>query len=191
MTPSGPEDITRLLREWRGGSAAAGERLGRAVHAELRQIARAYWLREARRPTLDPTEIVQETWLALLDGAQPDWEDRRHFYGIAARLMRRTLVREARRRGRIKRGAGDRGLPLSEVVLATPQLDVDLLALERELQTLEELDPVAVRVVELRFFSGLSIEEAAEVLDLGRATVVRKWRAARAWLQERLAHGRS
>jgi RNA polymerase sigma factor (TIGR02999 family) len=181
-------DVTSLLREWRGGSAEAGERLGRVVHAELRRIARAYLLRESRPPTLEPTEIVQEAWLSLLDGAQPEWEDRHHFYGIAAHLMRQTLVREGRRRMRLKRGSGAPRIPLSEVVLAVPPVDVDLLELESALQELEELDATAVRLVELRFFVGLSIEEAGEVLGLGSATVVRKWRAARAWLRERLDH---
>lgn len=182
-------DITCLLREWRDGSQTAGEQLGRLVDAELRRIAWAYFRRESRPPTLQPTEIVQETWLALIQGAQPEWEDRRHFFAIAAHLMRQTLAREARRRKRLKRGSGAAPVPLSEVVLSTPAFDVDLLALEDALQELETIDATAARLVELRFFSGLSIDEAGERLGLGRATVVRKWRAARAWLRDQLHHG--
>lgn len=186
MTRVERADITTLLRAWRRGSEAAGEELGGLVHVELRRIARAYLRRESRPPTLDPTEIVQEAWLALLDGAQPEWEDRHHFYGIAARLMRQTLAREARRRKRLKRGSQALRIPLSEVLLATPPVDVDLLALEAALEELEKLDATAARTVELRFYAGLSIDEAGELLDLGRATVVRKWRAARAWLRDRI-----
>ena len=179
-------EITTLLRAWREGSQNAGDELGRIVHSELRRIAETYWRRELRQPTLDPTEIVQEAWLALLAGRQPEWEDRRHFYGIAARLMRRTLVSEARRRKRLKRGSGVDGVSLSEIVLATPEQDVDMLALELALDQLEKLDPIAVRLVEIRFFAGLSIERSADVLELSRATVVRKWRTARAWLRDRI-----
>lgn len=191
MTPESlaAMELTELLHAWRAGLPGAAEALTRWVYPELRRVAAALRRRERSDLTLDPTEIVHEAWMALDRSALPHWQDRMHFFGVAVRTMRQLLVAHARRRHRHKRGAGPRRVALDEMGLpagGSPVSEVDLLALDQALRRLEDLDPLAARVVELRFFGGLSIDEVAALTGLGRATVVRKWRAARAWLRRLL-----
>jgi RNA polymerase sigma factor (TIGR02999 family) len=185
---AGP-DITRLLREWQAGSAPALESLVPLVYAELHTLASRYLSRERRDHTLQPTALVNEAFLRLAGQRDVDWQSRAHFFGIAARLMRRILVDHARRDARDKRGGGATHLPLDDVDPASPAAAVDAVdtvALDAALSRLEALDPHQGRVVELRFFGGMTIEEAAEVMGISTATVKREWVVARAWLYREL-----
>lgn len=181
-------DLTELLHAWRSGSCEAAEELTRRVYPELRRLAAAYRRHERPDLTLDPTEIAHEAWMALGRGPLPNWQDRAHFFGIAARQMRQVLVAHARRRERQKRGGSPVRVRLGEDLLACEGLQVDILALEEALVRLGRVDELGSRIVELRFFGGLTVDEAAEVAQVGRATVVRKWRSARAWLRQQLSH---
>jgi RNA polymerase sigma factor (TIGR02999 family) len=186
--PDGPEDITRLLREWQGGSSAALERLMPLVYGELRALASRYLSAERRDHTLQTTALVHEAYLRLSGQRAVDWQGRAHFFGIAARLMRRILVDHARRDRRAKRGGGAVHLDLEGIEPAAPAPvgRVDAYALDRALARLEALDPQQGRVVELRFFGGMTVEEAAEVMGISPATVKREWAVARAWLYREL-----
>jgi len=156
------------------------------VYDELRAIASAYWRKESNSVTLDPTEIVHETWLALSRSTTPWFENRAHFYGIAARLMRQWLVARARSKQSQKRG-GVRVHMSDELGCQSP--DIDLMMLDMSLDRLQAIDRLGARIVELRYFGGLTHEEVAEVLEMSRSTVTRKWRSARAWLSEALNGG--
>ena len=180
-----PLDITRLLREWQGGSADALERLIPLVYRELHALASRYFSAERRDHTLQATALVHEAYLKLAGQRDVDWQNRAHFFGIAARLMRRILVDHARSDRRVKRGGGVANVSLADVDAgASPEpLDpVDAHALDEALGRLETLDPQQGRVVELRFFGGLTVEETAQVMALSPATVKREWAVARAWL---------
>jgi RNA polymerase sigma factor (TIGR02999 family) len=182
-------EITRLLREWQGGSTAALDRLIPLVQAELHSLASRYLSRERRDHTLQTTALVHEAYLKLVDQRQVDWQNRAHFFGIAAQLMRRILVDHARRDRRIKRGRGAVHLPLDGIDPAAPSTSidpVDVYALDRALTRLEALDPHQGRVVELRFFGGMTVEEAAEVMRVSTATIKREWAVAKAWLHREL-----
>lgn len=181
------EDITRLLRAWTAGDAQAAEELLPLVYADLRRRAAAYLRRERRNHTLNPTALVHETYLRLIDQHQVTWQSRAHFYGIAASMMRRILVDHARGHEADKRGGAWRQVPLDDAMAAAEPRAVDLMAVDAALDALAQLDPRQARVVELRFFGGLSVEEAAEVLGLSPATVKREWTMAKAWLHRRLA----
>jgi RNA polymerase sigma factor (TIGR02999 family) len=186
--PASP-DITRLLRDWQAGSGPALERLIPLVYGELHTLASRYLARERRDHTLQATALVHEAFLKLAGQRPVDWQSRAHFFGIAAKLMRRILVDHARRDGRVKRGGGVTQLSLADVDPPSPQLavdPVDACALDAALKRLEELDPQQGRVVELRFFGGMTIEEAAEVMGLSPATVKREWALAKAWLYREL-----
>jgi RNA polymerase sigma factor (TIGR02999 family) len=182
--PGGP-DITRLLHEWRGGDKQALERLIPLVHAELHTLASRYLSHERRDHTLQTTALVNEAYLKLAGQRNVDWQNRAHFFGIAAQLMRRILVDHARRDRRVKRGAGAPHVPLEDFDPPGPADAVDpadAYTLDRALSRLEAFDPQQGRVVELRYFGGMTIEETAEVLGISTATVKREWAVARAWL---------
>jgi RNA polymerase sigma factor (TIGR02999 family) len=191
--PASPEEVTQLLREWGRGDREALERLVPVVEAELRKLARAYLRRERPDHTLQTSALVNEAYLRLIadqDRAEEKgvaWEGRGHFYGIAARIMRRILVDHARKRGAAKRAAPR--VPLDEARdRAEPSAmePMELLALHRALQELEALDPGRSRIVELKFFAGLGNEEVARATGSSPATVKRHWRAAKAWLLRRM-----
>jgi RNA polymerase sigma factor (TIGR02999 family) len=184
-----PNAVTRLLREWRGGSARALEQLMPLVYDELHAMAARQMAREWRVSTLQTTALVNEAYLKLVGQREVDWQNRAHFFALAARLMRRILVDNARRGLRTKRGAAAPPLPLDDA-LAMPQPEVDVvdtLALDAALQKLEALDPDQVRIIELRFFGGLTIEETADVIGSSPATVKREWALAKGWLHRELA----
>lgn len=157
------------------------------VYSELRRLANNYLRRERQNHTLQPTALVNEAYLRLIDQRTANWQNRAQFYGIAAQLMRRILVDHARQHKAAKRGGSDQqrlSITSAERVVAKPDLDV--LALHEALEELKTIDPQQERIVELRFFGGLSIEETAEVLGIGHATVERDWKMARAWLRRKL-----
>jgi RNA polymerase sigma factor (TIGR02999 family) len=187
-------EVTRLLEAWRGGDAGALEALIPLVYRELRQIAGRYLARERSGHALQSTALVHEAFLKLVDQKRIDWQNRAHFYGVAAQLMRRILVDQARHDHRQKRGGSAIAVSLTEgadeVAAPAPAVHpVDALALDRALGRLEQLDPTQARIVELRFFAGLSIEETASVLDVSSGTIKREWAVARAWLYRELEGG--
>jgi RNA polymerase sigma-70 factor (ECF subfamily) len=186
MQVSSPGQVTDLLRAWNRGDQQALEQLIPLVEAELRRMARAYMARERREHTLQPTALVNEAFLRLTDAQRIRWQDRAHFLGIAARLMRRVLVDHARVRGTGKRGGGAQKVSLDDAHALAPEPAVDVLALDRALEGLAAVDARKARVIELRFFGGLSVEETAEVLHVSTDTVKRDWRMAKAWLLHEL-----
>jgi RNA polymerase sigma factor (TIGR02999 family) len=178
--------VTRLLRAWSDGDEAALEQLLPLVEAELRRLARGYMGRERRGHTLQTTALVNEAFLRLVNAKGLRWQDRAHFIGIAARLMRRVLVDHARARGYQKRGGGALKVSLDETMAVSPVPDFNLLALDRALEGLAAVDERKSRVIELRFFGGLSVEETAEVLHVSSDTIKRDWRLAKLWLLREL-----
>ena len=181
------QDVTALLRAWSNGDPEAGERLLPIVYGDLRRQAARLLRGERRDHTLEPTALVHETYLRLVEQRAADWRCRAQFFGVAAQAMRRILVDHARRHGARKRGGSWDRITLDEGRAAWPaERDVDVLALEDALGELAALDPDKVRLVELRFFAGLNLEETAEVLGVSPSTVGREWRLARAWLLRRL-----
>jgi len=183
---SPPGDVTRLLLAWSGGDERAVEALLPLVYGELKRQARGYFRREPAGHTLQPTALVHEVYLRLVDQSRVEWKNRAHFYGVAARIMREILVDHARRRRSAKRGGRDRRIPLEDVQTATQQRSVDLLDLDLALQRLASFDERQARLVELRVFGGLTIDEAAEVLETSPATVSREWRHAETWLHKEM-----
>jgi RNA polymerase sigma factor (TIGR02999 family) len=183
-------EATRLLIDHGNGDTAALDRLLPLVYDELRKIAAGYLRRERDGHTLQPTALVHEAYVRLID-QRVRWQSRAHFLGVAAQLMRRILVDYARGRHADKRGGGFAMVALDEAMLAPYEKDVDVVALDDALQALSALDPQQSRVVELRFFGGLSIEEAAEVLGVSSSTVSRDWTVARTWLRREIAKGDS
>jgi RNA polymerase sigma-70 factor, ECF subfamily len=181
-----PAPITHLLRAWSDGDDAALAELVPLVESELRRLAAGYMGRERPGHTLQPTALVNETFLRLLDAQGVAWQDRGHFLGIAARLMRRVLVDHARSRGRHKRGGDYDQVPLDEGIAAAPRLDFNLLALDRALEALALVDERKARVVEMRFFGGLTVDETAGALQVSADTVKRDWRLAKIWLLRHL-----
>jgi RNA polymerase sigma factor (TIGR02999 family) len=185
-----PQDVTDLLRSWGNGDARALESLMSLVYHELRRLARHYLSGERAEHTLQSTALVHEAYIRLVDWRNVEWQNRAHFFGVAAQMMRRVLVDRARERQAAKRGSGAVKLTLDHA-LEMPAVDqIDLQALDQALTRLEELDPQQGKIVELRFFGGLSIEETAAALDISAATVKRSWNAARAWLRRELLKGR-
>jgi RNA polymerase sigma factor (TIGR02999 family) len=185
-----PADITSLLRRWQGGDARALDEVTPLVYRELHRIAARHLARETPGHLLQTTALVHETFLKLVDQRRVDWQNRTHFFGLAAHLMRRILVDHARRSGRKKRGAGVPAMALDDGVALELQgrLDLpDILTLDAALSDLERMDPRQCRVVELRFFGGLTVEQVAEAMDLSSGTIKREWALARAWLYQRLA----
>ena len=181
------EPVTQLLVEWQNGSQKALDRLIPLVYEELRTIAGRYLSRESVGHTLQSTALVHEAYFRLVGQRRVQWQNRAHFFGIAAQMMRRILVDHARHQHRDKRGGPAQKLSLDEAIaVAEPEVDVDLLALDEALTALARIDPRGARIIELRFFSSLTIEETAEVLDVSTGTVKRDWIAARAWLSREM-----
>ena len=178
--------ITAQLRAWRGGDAGAGERLAARVYDDLRDRAVAYLRRERAGHLLQPTALVNEAFLRLMSLKELDWQSRSHFFGVAAGVMRRILVDYARTHLAAKRGGSWCRVPLDDATATASCLDVDLLDLNAALADLARQDGLQERLVELRYFAGLSIEETAEVLEVSPTTVKREWDLARAWLYRRL-----
>ena len=177
-----PRDVTELLKLWSGGHQEALEALMPQIYAELRRLAASYLRRERRDHTLQATALVHEAFVKLVDQRAVHWQNRAHFFGIAAQAMRRILVDHARARGAAKRGDGVSPVTLDEALVVTDAPNLDLLALDEALTRLALLDPLQSRVVELRFFGGLTMEETAEVLHISPATVGREWTMAKACL---------
>jgi len=179
--------VTQLLQKWQEGNQEALEALMPLVYNELKRLASSYLRRERPDHTLQSAALVNEAYLRLVDQTQTRWQNKAHFYGIAAQMMRRILADHARGHNAAKRGAGMPDLELDEAMAQAQARSVDVLDLEEALQRLEKLDPQQGRIVELRFYSGLSIEDTANVLGISPATVKRDWAAARAWLFREVA----
>ncbi len=179
---STPTDVTQLLLDWRAGDEVALGRLMPVIYEDLHRQAAGYLRHERVDHTLQPTALINEVYLKLIDQNRIRWRNRAQFFGVAAQLMRRILVDHARKRRRGKRGGGAIRVPLEAAAGAGGERDVDLVALDGALDDLAKLSPRQGRVVELRFFAGLTIDETAEVLDVSPATVKIDWRMARAWL---------
>jgi RNA polymerase sigma factor (TIGR02999 family) len=181
-----PPRITRLLNEWSSGDEDALNVLIPLVHRELQQLARRHMRQERHGHTLQATALVSEAYLRLLELKQIQWEDREHFFAVAARLMRRILVDAARARHAQKRGDGVQTVPLEEAQSAESNPEGDLLFVDEALRSLQAVDKRKAQVVELRVFMGLSVEQAASVLGVSTETVKRDWRLAKAWLKREL-----
>jgi RNA polymerase sigma factor (TIGR02999 family) len=188
-TSTGSAHVTTLLLAWGNGDKAAFDQLVPLVHRELRRLARRAMVRERRDHTLEPTALVNEVYLRLVDLEGVRWNDRAHFFALSARLMRRILVDIARSKHYQKRGGGALTVCLDEVSLASPEKGEDLMALDEVLERLAVFDPRRSQVVELRFFGGLGVEETAEVLGVSRHTIQRDWTLARTWLLRELRRG--
>ena len=183
---SSRSEVTALLQLWSDGRKEALDRLLPQIYAELQRLASSYLRRERPDHTLQATALVHEAFIKLVDQRAVRWQNRAHFFGIAAQAMRRILVDHARARDAGKRGDGARRISLDDALVLTDMPNVDVLALDEVLSRLAVLDPQQSRVVELRFFGGLTIDETAEVLHISPATVGREWTLARAWLYAEL-----
>ena len=180
-------NITEMLRQWTTGKAEVMNELLPLIYDELHKRARAYLRRERQNHTLQPTALVHEAYLKLIDQRDDNWQSREHFFAIAAQAMRRILVDHARNRHRLKRGGSNEDLPLEEALLAVADdSNVDLIALDEAMTKLAEFDPQRERIVELRYFGGLTVDEAAKALGVSRATAARDWQVAKAWLHREL-----
>ena len=182
MMTLSPDNLTDLLREWRDGDKAALDKLTPLVYDELRRIAHRYVRRERNGHTLQTTALVNEAYMRLAGERKIEWENRAHFFAVTARVMRHILTDYARRRSYAKRGGEARQVPLAEAYVMSEERAAELVVLDEALAELAKLDPRKSRVVELRYFGGLSLEETAEVLEVSLMTVRRDWRAAKAWL---------
>ena len=185
MNPVNAPDVTLLLHDWKNGDEHAIERLTTIVYDELRRLAVHYLRDEHAADTLQPTALVHEAYIRLVSQKTPDWEGRAHFFGVAAHLMRQILVDHARARLAKKRDGGCR-VTLAEDLAVAPAGEIDVLAVDEALGRLAGLDVQQARVVELRYFGGLSIRETSEVLGISEATVKRDWATARAWLHREM-----
>lgn len=184
-------DVTRMLKAWGQGDSEADERLWHLVYEELHRIARRHLSRERPDHTLQPSALVHEAYLKLVDQRQARFEDRKHFFAIAAKAMRRILVDHERRRSYAKRGGGQPKVSLDQAGDKAEQRDLELIAVDEALASLKQLDPEKAAIVELRFFAGLSYRETAEVLGCSDKTVQRHWRLAKTWLYRQLMKGDS
>jgi RNA polymerase sigma-70 factor (ECF subfamily) len=180
-------DITNLLLQWRGGDESALDRLMPLVYEELHRLARQCMRRERAGHTLQTTGLVNEAYLRMVNSSQVEWHDRAHFFAIAAQLMRRVLVDESRKRNYRKRGGEFTRIGLDETVMASDEREFDLIALDEALERLAEFAPRKCRVVEMRFFGGLSINETGVVLGVSTDIVKREWRTAKLWLLHELS----
>ncbi len=186
MGPASHE-VTKLLKDWGTGDESVPEKLMPLVYEELRRLAHQYMRREKPGHTLQTSALVNEAYVRLADQSQIQWESRAHFFGIAALLMRRILVDEARRRNFAKRGGGAIRVSLNETTAVAQGQSASVMALDEALKSLEKIDPRKSRIVELRFFGGMSIEETAEALKVSPGTVMREWTFARAWLRNQMS----
>lgn len=189
MTTTSPPNVTQLLQAWSGGDESALEKLIPLVHDELHRLAKRYIGRERPGHTLQTTALVNEAYLRLIDAQQVQWQNRAHFFAISAQLMRRILVDFARSKKFAKRGGQAVQVSLAEAVLLPQEREADLVALDEALEALARVDERKSRVVELRFFGGLSVEESAEVLKVSAETVMRDWKVAKVWLLRELKRG--
>ena len=186
MTTPAPKEVTQLLIAWSNGEEDALEKLVPLVYDELRSIARRYMRREPAGHTLQTTALVNEAYLRLIEQKEMKWQNRAHFFAISAQLMRRILVSMARARHADKRGGEARQVSLDEALVISEERAAELVALDEAMNELAALDPRRSRVVELRYFGGLSVEETAEVLKISPETVMRDWKRAKAWLYTQL-----
>ena len=189
MTTPASAEVTKLLLAWGAGNEQALDQLLPVVYQELHRMARRYMAAENPGHTLQASALVNEAYLKLVDVRQMQWQNRAHFFGVAAQLMRRILVDFGRRRHYLKRGAGVRPVTLNEDLDMAAAQTTNLVAMDDALNALGDVDPRRVRVVELRFFAGLTVEETAEVLKVSHDTVVRDWRLAKVWLHRELRKG--
>lgn len=180
-------EVTQLLLDWSNGDRAALDKLMPLIDEELRRLAHRYMRQERAGHTLQTTALVNEAFLRLVNRKNLQWQNRAHFFGIAAHLMRTILVDHARSHASAKRGGGARKLELNEALVVSQQKASEVIALDEALKQLALIDPRQSRIVELRFFGGLTVEEAAEVLDVSPVTIKREWSTAKAWLYRELA----
>jgi RNA polymerase sigma factor (TIGR02999 family) len=185
-SPTTSAEVTDLLIGWGNGDAAALDKLMPLVYEELRTMARQHLRKERPGQTLQTSDLVHEAYLTLVNQRRAHWQNRAHFYAIAAQLMRRILVDRARMRKRAKRGGGAARVSLSQETLIAPEPSFDLVAFDKALEELAEFDERKAKIVELRFFGGLSVDETAESLNISAVTVMRDWRTAKAWLHKAL-----
>jgi RNA polymerase sigma factor (TIGR02999 family) len=179
-------EITRILKSWSGGNREAVDDLMPLVYDELHKVAQQYLRRQRTDHTLQPTALVNEAYLKLIDISDVEWQDRAHFFAFASQVMRHILVDYARGQAREKRGGGAQKLSLDEAISYSKETEVDLLALDEALSELAAIDEKQGKIVELRFFGGLTVEETGVVLRISPATVKREWRIAKAWLFKRM-----
>lgn len=189
MATDSPGEITQLLIAWSNGDEDAREELMPLVYAELHRLAHAYMGRERPGHTLQTSALINEAYLRLIDQNHVLWQNRAHFFGIAARMMRRILVDYARNRTYAKRGGHAHRVTLDETVIVSEERTAEVLGLDYALTGLAEIDPRKSQIVELRFFGGLSIEETAEVLQVSPGTVMKDWTLAKAWLKKEMTDG--
>lgn len=188
MTSDSPHDLTVLLYDWYRGDQAALDKIIPRVYAELRRLAHIYMTREQPGHVLQTTALIHEAFLRLTKAENIEWQDRTHFFAISAGLMRRVLIDFARARGSRKRGADSPQVSFDESLVISPEKDPDLIAIEDALNSLAEVDARQARIVELRFFGGLTEEETATALGISRRTVIRDWKSAKLWLLHELKH---
>ena len=189
MSAANNQEVTELLRKWSDGDKAALEELTPVIYAELHRIAKRYMSRERENHTLQTTALVNEAYMRLIDWKTAKWENRAHFFGVSAQLMRRILVDFARKRPKLQE-TQVRHVSLEEAFVVTDEKGEDLVALDEALTELSKFDERKSKIVELKFFGGLSVEEIAEVLRVAPITVMREWQKAKAWLYRELSAGR-
>ena len=189
MNPSSPTDITELLIAWTNGNQAARDRLMGVVYDELHRLAHRYMRRESPGHTLQTSALLNEAFVRLVDQKNVQWQNRAHFFAIAAQMMRRILVDYARSRNYAKRGGGARAMSLDEALIVSDARNEEVVNVHEALERLTEFDSRKGQIVELRFFGGLSIEETAEVLGVSPGTVMRDWTLAKAWLRRDMSSG--
>jgi RNA polymerase sigma factor (TIGR02999 family) len=187
MAETSPHEITKLLVDWRKGNKAALDVLTPLVYQELRRIADSYIRREKPGHTLQPTALIHEAYMRMVDQSLPEWQNRAHFFGVSAQIMRQILVDHARGRQAAKRGGGVRRVPIEDAVIYSEEKAADIIALDDALQELAKLDDRKVRIIEFRYFGGLSVEDTAEALGISVATVGREMRMAQAWLMRQMS----
>jgi RNA polymerase sigma-70 factor, ECF subfamily len=187
--PEESAEVTQLLVRWKEGDSEAEAALTPIVYRELYRLAERYLRNERTEHTLQPTALVNELYLSLVASKLPDWQSRAHFYGVAAHRMRQILVEYARHKGAAKRGAGQENLPIDEMVCFAPARSREVLALDDALTALAQFDERKAKVIELRYFGGLSVEETAQMLEVSVATIGREQRVAEAWLRREMSGG--
>jgi RNA polymerase sigma factor (TIGR02999 family) len=187
MDALGTHEVTQLLVAWSDGDEAALDRLAPLVNAELHRLAKRYMSREREDHLLETSALINEAYLRLIDWKEVRWKNRAHFFGVAAQMMRRILVDFARQRPRVEKEIEARHISLDQAMTVANEKDMDLVALDEALQSLAEMDERKSKIVELRFFGGLSVDETAEVMKVAPITVIREWNKAKAWLYRELS----
>ena len=191
MSSMQPSEATQILEDVQGGDHSAADRLFAIVYAELRKLAASHLGRERQNHTLQPTALVHEVYLKIVDQTRVDWRGRTHFFAVGAQIMRRILVDHARAHKAAKRGGGRHRITLDEKLAAAPGRDEDVLALEEALAKLAQLDSRQAKMVELRFFGGLTVADVAEVLQMPKRSVEREWTMIRSWLRRELSEDKT